>query len=172
MAHEASVAHRASQPTPASPIRAQKQKRSISQASKLFRETLEDLKELDAKAKVETDPETGWVRTVRGRFAIGRPLPPKEQRQFRYMVSARELGDHPTVEFLQRFSALFGLTDPLDQLFLRGITPLPQGDWFAFGIDIFTTGRGNAAQIDVVVAPNGRVIYAGFGSAGEVPKRG
>ena len=32
-------------------------------------------------------------------------------------------------------------------------------------------GRGAPAQIDVVVAPNGAVIYAGFGQAGTVPGR-
>lgn len=171
MAEHMSVAARASEPTPENPIRAQRQRQSIKRASARFEATIADLKTLDRRARVETDPATGWARTVRGRFSIGRPMPPAIQRQFRYMISAKELGDHPTVAFLERFSALFGLDDPAEQLFLRGITPLSQGDWFAFGIDIFAVGRGAAAQIDVVVAPNGDVIYAGFGSAGEVPQR-
>lgn len=171
MAEHMSVAARANEPTPENPIRAQRQRQSIKRASARFDTTVADLKTLDRRARVETDTATGWARTVRGKFSIGRPMPPAVQRQFRYMISAKELGDHPTIAFLDRFSALFGLDDPSEQLFLRGITPLSQGDWFAFGIDIFAVGRGSAAQIDVVVAPNGDVIYAGFGSAGEVPQR-
>lgn len=171
MTERSSVAARASEPTPENPIRAQKQRQSIKRASNRFQETVADLKTVDRRARVEVDTRTGWARTVRGKFKVGKPLPPQIQRQFRYMSSARELGDHPTVVFLERFSALFGLDEPAEQLFLRGITPLSQGDWFAFGIDIFAAGRGQAAQIDVVVAPNGDVIYAGFGQAGEVPER-
>jgi hypothetical protein len=171
MAERSSVAARASEPTPENPIRAQRQRQSIKRASQRFDETVGDLKTVDKRARVEVDPNTGWARTVRGKFRVGVPVPPTVQRQFRYMVSARELESHPTVTFLDRFSALFGIDSPMDTLFLRGITPLAQGDWFAFGIDIFAAGRGAAAQIDVVVAPNGEVIYAGFGSAGEVPER-
>jgi len=108
---------------------------------------------------------------VRGNFKVGIPTPSGASRQYRYMISAKELGSHPSAAFLERFSALFGIDTPMDQLFLRGITPLAQGDWYAFGIDIFAVGRGAAAQIDVVIAPNGAVIYAGFGNAGEVPER-
>lgn len=171
MTERSSVAIRAAEPTPENPIRAQKQRQSIKRASQRFATTVEDLKTVDKRARVEVDSATGWARTVRGKFAIGKPLPPQIQRQFRYMVSAKDLGDHPTVVFLDRFSALFGIDQPMDTLFLRGITPLSQGDWFAFGIDIFAVGRGAAAQIDVVVSPRGEVIYAGFGSAGEVPGR-
>ena len=171
MAERSSVAARAAEPTPENPIRAQKQRQSVKRASQKFNDTVADLKTVDRRARVEVDPNSGWARTVRGKFAVGKPLPPKLQRQFRYMSSARELGDHPSVVFLERFSALFGLDEPMEQLFLRGITPLSQGDWFAFGIDIFAAGRGQAAQIDVVIAPNGAVIYAGFGSAGDVPER-
>lgn len=171
MANPSSVAARASEPTPENPIREQRQRQSIKRASQRFNETIADLKTVDRRARVEVDPNTGWARAVRGKFAVGRPTPPHVQRQFRYMISARELGSHPTVTFLERFSALFGLDEPMEQLFLRGITPLSQGDWFAFGIDIFAVGRGAAAQIDVVVAPSGEVIYAGFGQAGHVPGR-
>lgn len=171
MAEHSSVAARASEPTPENPIRAQRQRQSIKRASQRFDETLLDLKTLDKRARVEADPTTGWARTVRGKFRVGIPTAPKVQRAFRYMISAKELDTHPSVVFLDRFSALFGIDQPLDQLFLRGITPLSQGDWFAFGIDIFAVGRGAAAQIDVVVAPNGEVIYAGFGQAGHVPER-
>lgn len=171
MAERSSVAARASEPTPENPIRAHRQRQSIKRASQRFDETVVDLKSIDRRARIEVDPSTGWARTVRGSFAVGVPTPLAVQRQFRYMISARELETHPTVTFLERFSALFGIDQPMDMLFLRGITPLSQGDWFAFGIDIFAAGRGAAAQIDVVVAPNGRVIYAGFGSAGEVPER-
>jgi hypothetical protein len=171
MSSRSSVAARASEPTPESPIRAQRQTQSIKKASARFHEVSDDLKTLDRRARIELDPKTSWARTVRGKFAIGRPMPPQQQRQFRYMVSARELGNHPTVAFLERFSALFGIEEPMEQLFLRGITPLAQGDWFAFGIDIFAAGRGSAAQIDVVVSPRGEVIYAGFGNAGEIPER-
>lgn len=171
MAERSSVAARAAEPTPENPIRTRKQRQSITRASRRFADTLGDLKTVDRRARVEVDSATGWARTVRGRFRIGTPMPPAQQRRFPYMVGARELGDHPSVAFLERFSALFGLDDPRDQLFLRGITPLSQGDWFAFGIDIFAVGRGQAAQLDVVVAPNGEVIYAGFGQAGAVPSR-
>jgi hypothetical protein len=171
MTEHSSLAARAAEPTPENPIRAQRQRQSIKRASARFDETVADLKTVDKRARVEIDPATGWARTVRGKFRVGMPTPPAVQRQFRYMVGAKELGDHPSVTFLDRFSALFGLDDPKEQLFLRGITPLSQGDWFAFGIDIFAAGRGAAAQIDVVVAPNGDVIYAGFGQAGEVPER-
>jgi hypothetical protein len=171
MAEHASVAARAAEPTPENPIRAQRQQRSIKRASQKFEETTADLKSLDRRARVEVDPSTGWARAVRGKFSVGRPPPAHVQRSFRSMISAKELGDHPTVVFLDRFSALFGLDEPSEQLFLRGITPLAQGDWFAFGIDIFAVGRGAAAQIDVVVAPNGDIIYAGFGQAGQVPER-
>ena len=171
MTERSSVAARASEPTPENPIRAQRQNQSIKRASQRFDTTVADLKTVDRRARVEIDPQTGWSRTVRGKFRVGVPTPPQVQRQFRYMIGAKELGNHPTVAFLERFSALFGLDDPREQLFLRGITPLSQGDWFAFGIDIFAVGRGAAAQIDVVVAPNGEVIYAGFGQAGQVPER-
>lgn len=171
MAEHSSLAARASEPTPENPIRAQRQRQSIKRASARFEETVADLKTVDRRARVEIDPSTGWARTVRGKFAVGIPTPPNVQRQFRYMISAKELDTHPSVTFLERFSALFGIDEPLDQLFLRGITPLSQGDWFAFGIDIFAVGRGAAAQIDVVIAPNGAVIYAGFGQAGAVPER-
>lgn len=171
MAERSSVAARASEPTPENPMRAQKQRRSIKRASQLFIETVADLKTIDKRARVEIDSASGWARTVRGKFRVGVALPPAQQRQFRYMCGAHELGNHPAVIFLERFSALFGLDDPREQLFLRGITPLSQGDWFAFGIDIFATGRGQAAQLDVVIAPNGDVIYAGFGQAGDVPGR-
>ncbi len=171
MAERSSVAARASEPTPENPIRAQRQRQSIKRASRLFEQSVLELKELDRRARVEIDPATGWARTVRGRFAIGRPVPPHIQRQFPYMSSAKELGNHPAVTFLEKFSALFGLDQPMDTLFLRGITPLSQGDWFAFGIDIFATAKGSAAQIDVVLAPSGEVIYAGFGQAGQLPGR-
>lgn len=166
MAEARPVAVRASEPTPPNPIREQRQVRSIKRASARFNDSVTDLKSIDARARVEIDPQTGWARAVRGKFAVGRPIPPEVARQFRYMVSAKELGTHPAAAFLDRFSSLFGVDEPLDQLFLRGITPLAQGDWFAFGIDIFTVGRGAPAQIDVVVSPRGEVIYAGFGHAG------
>lgn len=171
MAERSSVAARAAEPTPENPIRLQRQRQSIKRASQRFDETLTDIKSIDKRARVEIDSSTGWARTVRGTFKVGVPIPAAVARQFRYMISAKELGTHPTAAFLDRFSALFGLDQPLDQLFLRGITPLAQGDWYAFGIDIFAAGRGSAAQLDIVVAPNGAVIYAGFGSAGEVPGR-
>jgi hypothetical protein len=171
MANRPTVAARAAEPTPDNPIRAQKQRQSLRRASQRFEETVADLKTVDRRARVEIDSATGWARTVRGKFRVGTPIPPAQQRQFRYMCGAHEMGAHPAAVFMDRFSALFGLDDPLQQLFLRGVTPLSQGDWFAFGIDIFATGRGQAAQIDVVVAPNGEVIYAGFGQAGAVPGR-
>jgi hypothetical protein len=171
MTERSSVAARAAEPTPENPIRLQRQRQSIKRASQRFEETCADLKSIDRRARVEIDPATGWARTVRGNFRVGVPTPPNASRQFRYMISAKELGNHPSVAFLERFSALFGIDTPMDQLFLRGITPLAQGDWYAFGIDIFAGGRGQAAQIDVVVAPNGAVIYAGFGNAGDVPER-
>jgi hypothetical protein len=171
MSERSSVAARAAQPTPESPIRARRQKQSIRRASQHFSDSVAEIKELDKRARVEVDSATGWARTVRGNFRVGVPVPPNRQQQFRYMVSARELGSHPAAAFLERFSALFGVDEPLETLFLRGITPLSQGDWFAFGNDIFATGRGAAVQIDVVVAPNGAVIYAGFGQAGEMPGR-
>lgn len=171
MAERSSVAARAAEPTPENPIRAQRQRQSIKRASQRFDETLADIKSIDRRARVEIDPATGWARAVRGTFKVGIPTPSGASRQYRYMISAKELGSHPSAAFLERFSALFGIDTPMDQLFLRGITPLAQGDWYAFGIDIFAVGRGAAAQIDVVVAPNGAVIYAGFGNAGEVPER-
>jgi hypothetical protein len=171
MTNRPSVAVRAAEPTPENPIRAQKQRQSIRRASQRFEESVADLKTLHKAARVEVDSATGWARTVRGTFRVGTPVPPAQQRQFNYMIGAREMGNHPASAFLERFSALFGLDEPMDQLFLRGVTPLSQGDWFAFGIDIFAVGRGAPAQIDVVVAPNGAVIYAGFGQAGAVPGR-
>ncbi len=171
MTERSSIAARASEPTPVNPLRVQRQKQSVKRASQRFDTCIAELKTLDKRARVEIDSSTGWARTVRGKFRIGKPLPPGQQHQFRYMVSAKELGDHPAVAFLSQFSAVFGLDDPMEQLFLRGITPLAQGDWFAFGIDIFATGRGQAAQIDVVVSPRGDVIYAGFGNVGCVPER-
>ena len=171
MSNRPSVAVRAAEPTPENPIRAQKQRQSIKRASQRFEETSADLRTVHKGARIEIDPATGWARTVRGTFRIGTPMPPALQRQFRYMLGAKEMGSHPAAAFLERFSALFGLDEPMDQLFLRGVTPLSQGDWFAFGIDIFAVGRGAPAQLDVVVAPNGAVIYAGFGQAGAVPGR-
>ncbi|MBC7462108.1 MAG: hypothetical protein H7287_12160 [Thermoleophilia bacterium] len=171
MANRPSVAARAAEPTPENPIRAQKQRQSVKRASQRFEETVADLKTVHKGARVEVDSASGWARTVRGNFRVGTPIPPAQQRQFRYMLGAREMGNHPAAAFMERFSALFGLDDPMEQLFLRGVTPLSQGDWFAFGIDIFAVGRGAPAQIDVVIAPNGAVLYAGFGSAGAVPGR-
>lgn len=171
MANRPSVAARAAEPTPENPIRAQKQRQSIRRASQRFDECVADLKSLHKAARIEIDSSTGWAKAIRGRFRIGTPVPPAQQRQFRYMLGAREMGNHPAAAFMERFSALFGLDEPMDQLFLRGVTPLSQGDWFAFGIDIFAVGRGAPAQIDVVIAPNGAVIYAGFGQAGTVPGR-
>ena len=171
MANRPSVAARAAEPTPENPIRAQKQRQSVRRASARFEEVSAELKALHKGARIEIDSASGWARTVRGIFRIGTPVPPAQQRQFRYMLGAREMGNHPAAAFLEKFSALFGLDEPMDQLFLRGVTPLSQGDWFAFGIDIFAVGRGAPAQIDVVVARNGAVIYAGFGQAGAVPGR-
>jgi hypothetical protein len=171
MANRPSVAARAAEPTPENPIRAHKQRQSVKRASQRFDETVADLKSVHKGARVEIDSASGWARTVRGNFRVGTPIPPAQQRQFRYMLGAREMGNHPAAAFMDRFSALFGLDDPMEQLFLRGVTPLSQGDWFAFGIDIFAVGRGAPAQIDVVIAPNGAVLYAGFGSAGAVPGR-
>lgn len=171
MANRPSVATRAAEPTPENPIRAQKQRQSVRRASQRFDEVVADLKSVGRGTRVEIDSASGWARTVRGTFRVGTPVPPAQQRQFRYMLGAREMGAHPAAAFMERFSAIFGLDDPMEQLFLRGVTPLSQGDWFAFGIDIFAVGRGAPAQIDVVVAPNGAVIYAGFGSAGTVPGR-
>jgi hypothetical protein len=171
MSERSSVAARASEPTPESPIRAQRQRQSIRRASQRFETSVEEIKALDKRARIEIDSATGWARTVRGAFRVGVPVPPNRQQQFRYMVSVKELGTHPAATFLEKFSTLFGIDQPLETLFLRGITPLSQGDWFAFGNDIFATGRGAAVQIDVVVAPNGAVIYAGFGQAGEMPGR-
>lgn len=171
MTERSSVAARASEPTPENPVKLQRQRQSLKRASQRFEETVADLKGVDRRARVEIDPSTGWARTVRGTFKVGTPTAPGAARQFRYMISAKELGNHPSVAFLERFSALFGIDTPMDQLFLRGITPLAQGDWYAFGIDIFSGRRDQPAQIDVVVAPNGAVIYASFGSAGDVPER-
>lgn len=171
MTDRSSVAARAAEPTPENPIRLQRQRQSLKAAAQRFDETVIDLKSVDKRARVEVDANSGWARTVRGTFRVGVPTPPGTSKQFRYMISAKELGNHPSAAFLERFSAIFGIDTPMDQLFLRGITPLAQGDWYAFGIDIFAAGRGSAAQIDVVIAPNGAVLYAGFGSAGDVPGR-
>src|SRR5690606_7977427 len=101
--------------------------------SQRFDEVVADLKSVGRGTRVEIDPATGWARTIRGTFRVGTPVPPAQQRQFRYMLGAREMGAHPAAAFMERFSALFGLDDPMEQLFLRGVTPLSQGDWFAFG---------------------------------------
>src|SRR5687767_6031182 len=112
MSNRPTVAARAAEPTPDNPIRAQKQRQSIKRASQRFDEQVADLKTVDRRARLEIDSATGWARTVRGKFRVGTPMPPALQRQFRYMCGAKELGNHPSIVFMERFSALFGLDDP------------------------------------------------------------
>jgi len=136
---------------------------TLAESDLRFDRGMEALRRLPGQVRADMDPNTAWIRLVRGAIAIGHPG--ERSARVPLLTCAGDMLDHPAAAFLERFGCLFGGVGDLSTIHYLGATALNEGQWHRF------TLNASDDPIDVVVDTSGRVVHSCCPAVSQLPPR-